>query len=93
MRTFILAAVLVALPLAAQANTVTAKVDGMVCAFCAKGLEDKLHKDASVGTVKISLDDGTVVVTSKDGKTITEDVVSKAVDYMGYKVVSIKSKP
>jgi copper chaperone CopZ len=85
-------ALLFATPTLAHANTVVAHVDGMVCAFCAKGIEDKLKEHASVGDVVISLDDTSVTVKSKPGQTIDEAVVRKAVDYMGYTVRDIKTE-
>ena len=78
-------------PVVASANTIIAHVDGMVCAFCVKGLEDKLKEDPAIDTVSVSLEKSEVVITAKPGQTVTEDTVRKAVFYMDYDLRDIKS--
>lgn len=77
----------------AMANTLTASVKGMDCAFCAKELKTQIQKDKAVANVKITIDNGTVTVTAKPGKTVSENTIRKAVDFMGYKLVTIKNTP
>jgi copper chaperone CopZ len=84
---FILA--LIAFTPSAFANTWVAQVDGMVCAFCAKGIETKLKEDPAVGTVTISLDDKTVTVTSAKGQTVQKETIEKAIYYMDLTLVKI----
>jgi cation transport ATPase len=81
---------MMALPLSAQANTVTATVDGMVCAFCAKGIEDKLMENKKVNKVTIDMDKTEVVVTAKAGDTLVADDLKKAIDYMGFTVRDVR---
>ncbi len=70
----------------AAANTITATVDGMVCAFCAKGIEDKLKENPKVDTVTIDMDKTQVVATAKKGQTLAEADMKKAIDYLGFTV-------
>ncbi len=72
--------------LPAAANTLTATVDGMVCAFCAKGIEDKLKQNPKVDQVTIDMDKTEVVATAKPGKTLEAEDMKKAIDYMGFTV-------
>lgn len=74
----------------AQANTLVAKIDGMTCASCAVGLEEQIKKDPAVRTIKISMNDSTVTVTSKPGKTVLPKTVEKAVYYMGFTLRDLK---
>lgn len=92
MRLFFMMMTLALLPISAYANTWVAKVDGMVCAFCAKGIETKLKQDPAVDTVTISLDDKTVTVTSKKDKTVAKETVEKAVYYMDLTLQGLKEK-
>ncbi len=75
---------------AAYANTLIAKIDGMVCAFCAVGLEEQIKKDPATSTVKISMDDSTVTVISKPEKTVLPKTIEKAVYYMGFTLKDLK---
>lgn len=93
MRRLLAVLTILAMPAAAFANTVEAKVSGMVCAFCAQGIETKLREEPAVQDVAIDLDTGMVKVTAKPGATISEDTVRHAVDYMGYKTESVRTLP
>ena len=90
MQRYLIALVLLTAPSMTLANTVEAKVKGMVCAFCVQGIEAKLREDPSVQDVKIDLDSGMVKVTSKPGAEITEQTVRNAVDFMGYETDSVR---
>lgn len=94
MRTALLMLVLFSFgSLPAYANTIVAKVDGMVCAFCAKGLEDKLKQDPKVENVIISLEDTSVTVSAKPGQTIARETVEKAIYYMDFALRDLKEMP
>lgn len=93
MRTFIIISIFVLSCSPAFANTWVATVDGMVCAFCAKGIEDKLKKDPTVDTVTISLDDHTVTVASKPKTSVKRETIEKAVYYMDLTLQDLTEKP
>lgn len=91
MRTpLILAASLLAL--SAQAATTTKlTVNGMVCAFCAQGIEKKLTAMPQTQAVYVNLGDKIVAVEAKEGQTIDVDQVRAEVKDAGYDVVRVET--
>jgi copper chaperone CopZ len=93
----ILLATLIALPALAQtpaapaapAKTVKLTVDGMVCSFCAQGIEARLKQQAATDKVYVSLDDKLVAVSLKDGQSITDDKLRAELKDAGYEVKAI----
>ncbi len=45
-------------------------VNGMVCDFCARGIEKTFYKDKDVKKVNVSLENGVVLIAYKDSKNI-----------------------
>jgi copper chaperone CopZ len=76
--------VLAALSGAAWAETITTTVNGMVCAFCATGIEKTFRKQPEVATVKVDLPKKRVVITTKPGQTLGDAKVREVVTYSGY---------
>ena len=76
--------VLLALSSATFAETITTTVNGMVCAFCATGIEKTFRKQPEVATVHVDLPKKTVTVTTKPGKTLSDAKVKEIVTYSGY---------
>lgn len=68
-----------------QNTTLTVK--GMVCAFCAKGIETSVRELNSVKDVVIDLDEKIVVV--KSSLTISDDVFHSIIMDAGYSIESI----
>jgi mercuric ion binding protein len=85
----LVAAFILVLPTLAHANTVTATVDGMVCVFCAKGIEDKLMENPKVASVTIDMDKTQVVAVAKPGQTLVAEDMKKAIHYLGFTVRSM----
>lgn len=75
---------------ACATEQVIAKVDGMVCDFCAQGLIKTFMKEDPVEKVDIDLTTKEVRISLKDGQTLADSVVTQRVDYAGYKVTSIE---
>lgn len=71
------------------ANTITAKINGMVCAFCAQGIEKKFKSEDSVEKVKVDLDAKTVKIDLKTGAKMDAETVKKIIVGAGYEVESI----
>lgn len=82
-------AVIAATTFAAQAETINTKVNGMVCAFCAQGIEKKLRANAATQDVYISLQNKIVAVAVKPGQAITDDTVKQIITDAGYVVTAI----
>jgi copper chaperone CopZ len=81
--------VLTALSGSARAETITTTVNGMVCAFCATGIEKTFRKQPEVATVKVDLPKKRVVITTKLGKTLGDAKIKEVVTYSGYKMGEI----
>jgi copper chaperone CopZ len=76
--------VFVAFSNATFAETITTTVNGMVCAFCATGIEKTFHKQQEVATVHVDLEKKLVTVTTKPGQTLSDAKVKEIVTYSGY---------
>ena len=73
----------------ACAETITTNVNGMVCAFCATGIEKTFRKQPEVATVKVDLPKKRVVITTKPGKTLSDAKIKEVVTYSGYSMGKI----
>ncbi len=75
---------------AAMAQTmVTAKVNGMVCDFCARAVSKVFGKEDAVENVHVDLDNGEIHVTLKPGSALSDERVATLVKKSGYDLVSI----
>jgi mercuric ion binding protein len=81
--------ILASLTGSAWAETITTTVNGMVCAFCATGIEKTFRKQPEVATVKVDLPKKRVVITTKPGKTLSDAKIKEVVTYSGYKMGEI----
>ena len=81
--------ILAALAGSAWSETITTTVHGMVCAFCATGIEKTFRKQPEVATVKVDLPKKRVVITTKPGKTLSDAKIKEVVTYSGYKMGEI----
>jgi copper chaperone CopZ len=74
----------------AKAQEVTIGVKGMVCSFCAQGIERKFKTQPSVDQVKVSLGNKQVKLTLKDGQAISDETVKEILSESGYNVEKIE---
>lgn len=74
----------------AYATTIQMTVNGLVCAFCAQGIEKKLRKIPGTADVYVSLEQKVVAVALKDGQDIPDAALRKALTDAGYSVVDIR---
>jgi copper chaperone CopZ len=74
----------------ATAATIEMNVNGLVCAFCAQGIEKKLRKLPATADVVVSLEQHLVAVSLKDGQDISDEELRKALTNAGYTVTSIQ---
>jgi copper chaperone CopZ len=72
------------------AATIEMTVNGLVCAFCAQGIEKKLKKFPATLEVVVSLEHRLVAVSVKDGQDIPDADLRKALSDAGYTVKSIE---
>jgi copper chaperone CopZ len=83
-RTLLTLVILAALAGPAWAETITTTVNGMVCAFCATGIEKTFRKQPEVATVKVDLPKKQVVIATKPGQTLADAKIKEVVTYSGY---------
>jgi mercuric ion binding protein len=69
---------------AVSAETIKTTVNGMVCAFCATGIEKTFRKQPEVDSVKVDLAKKLVTITTKPGKTLSDAKVKEVITYSGY---------
>jgi len=74
---------------AAHAETIEMKVNGLVCGFCAQGIEKTLRRDPATADVIVSLEHRLVAVSLKEGQDIPDDVLRKQLTASGYDVKEI----
>ncbi len=71
------------------AATIEMTVNGLVCAFCAQGIEKKLKKFPATAEVLVSLEHRLVAVSLKEGQDIPDEDLRKALTDAGYTVKAI----
>jgi len=70
-------------------HTIVAKVNGLVCDFCAQALKKVFKKEDAVETISVNLDAGEVRVFLKQGQTLSDDRLAKLIRKSGYSLVNI----
>jgi copper chaperone CopZ len=73
-----------------RAATIEMNVNGLVCAFCAQGIEKHLRKFPATADVIVSLEQKLVAVALKDGQDIPDSELRRALTNAGYTVKSIQ---
>ena len=59
-------------------------VKGMVCAFCAQGIEKKFKAQPEVEKVEVSLANKIVKLKLKDGKSLSKEKITELLKDSGY---------
>ena len=76
---------------AQAATAIKANVNGMVCAFCAQGIEKRLSKLPATQSVFVDLKQKVVAVEAKEGQTLDAKAISAEIVDAGYDVVKIET--
>jgi len=74
----------------ASAKTIEMDVNGLVCAFCAQGIEKTMKGFPASDGVLVSLEHRIVAVHLKDGQDIEDASLRKAITDAGYKLVAVR---
>lgn len=74
---------------ASSAQIVTAKVNGLVCDFCAQAVRKVFKKQDAVESVSVDLDNGEIVLGLKAGASMDDETIGKLIRKSGYSLVSI----
>lgn len=71
------------------ATSLKATVNGMVCAFCAQGIEKRLTQLPATQAVYVDLKQKVVAVQAKPGQTLDEQTVKAEITDAGYDVTQL----
>ena len=75
------------------AESIKATVNGMVCAFCAQGIEKTLMKMPATKAVFVDLKKKVVAVEAKDGQTLDGKTIAAEIKDAGYDVIKLETVP
>ncbi len=70
-------------------TTVTLRVDGMTCPFCAYGLEKHFSALDAVDSVVVRISDGLVQIREVDGQILTDETLKETVTDAGFSLREI----
>lgn len=89
-QTFVMGCLLLSMSALVSATTIEMDVNGLVCAFCAQGIQKKLRTFPATADVVVSLEKKLVAVSLKDGDDISDDQLRKSLTDAGYAVKGIR---
>ena len=75
-----------------EAATIEMNVNGLVCAFCAQGIEKQLRKFPATADVVVSLEHKLVAVVLKEGQDIPDADLRRALTNAGYSVKQLTAR-
>lgn len=73
----------------AAQQTIQVELDGLVCAFCAQGVEKKMKAQAATDKVFVSLNKKVTLVALKEGQDISDETIKSEITNAGYVVTRI----
>jgi copper chaperone CopZ len=73
------------------AETVKVTVNGMVCAFCAQGIEKRLSRLPATKAVFVDLKQKVVAVEAREGQMLDHKTISAEITDAGYDVVKLEA--
>jgi copper chaperone CopZ len=74
-----------------SAESVKVTVNGMVCAFCAQGIEKRLGKLPTTQAVFVDLKKRVVAVEAKAGQKLDDQLIRAEITDAGYDVVKLET--
>jgi copper chaperone CopZ len=72
-------------------ESVKATVNGMVCAFCAQGIETRLSKMPATKAVFVDLRKKIVLVEAKEGQKLDGRLITAEITEAGYDVTKLET--
>lgn len=82
-------ALLVLMSSVAYANEIKISVKGMVCSFCAQGIEKSFKKESTVEKINVELEKNLVTLKLKSDQTLDDSKIKKIIEDAGYNVEKI----
>jgi len=89
MKSLVTAFMLALITTSANATTIELTVNGLVCGFCAQGIEKTFRKNPATQDVYVSLENRLVAIATKQGADIADDELKKSLKDAGYDVKAI----
>lgn len=80
-------------PFQGFAASISIQVKGMVCSFCAQGIEKKFKAQPEIESIRVSLETKKVDLETKHGKDLTDAEIEKLIKESGYSLVKIERTP
>jgi copper chaperone CopZ len=74
----------------ATTGEIKVSVKGMVCGFCAQGIQKKFSEESAIDSVKVSLSSHLVDLKLKEGKDIQDEKITAILKDAGYTVEKIE---
>lgn len=74
----------------ARAGSIEMTVDGLVCAFCAQGIDKSLRKDPATADVFVSLEKKLVAVSLNEGQDISDETLRTLLTKAGYTLREVR---
>ena len=71
-------------------KVITAKVNGLVCDFCAQALNKVFQKTKQIETVDVNLDESLVIITLKPDGELDDEMIAKLIRNSGYAFISLE---
>ncbi len=69
------------------------RVDGLACPYCAYGIEKKLKAIEGTDKINVDLNKGLVKVNLAEGKTLTDEQMTKLFNDSGFTYRGMKKTP
>ena len=88
MKKLILTSVILLSSMSLAGEELKVGVKGMVCAFCAQGIEKNFLSQPEIEKVQVSLENKFVKLIFKEGKKLSNDKIEKLLKDAGYEMVS-----
>lgn len=73
----------------ASADTIRANVTGMTCESCAQAIHTVLAEDSAVRSIAVNVAEGTVSITEKPARHISDATIAAHIKAAGYRVTSL----
>jgi copper chaperone CopZ len=73
----------------AAAETIKVSVNGLVCSFCATGIEKTFKKQAAVSDITVDLDHKLVTILTRPGQKLDDATITRLITASGYSVTGI----
>jgi mercuric ion binding protein len=72
-------------------TSIKATVNGMVCSFCAQGIEKRISSMPAAKAVFVDLKKKTVAIEAKEGQTLDGNAITAEITDAGYEVVKLET--